>query len=135
MQELETLYITGHDGSVKEYGDVKDDTVNAHGRLLIKLCNNCDMAVVNHLENLNTKFGENLSFKKRNVWISEIDLCVAKNICVPYVKSLKVNQSTWGSDHAPLCTVLDTSGLSQMTPEILLERSGRLGEQYSPLSI
>ena len=125
-------YITGHDGSVKEYGDVKDDTVNAHGRLLIKLCNNCDMAVVNHLENLNTKFGGNLSFKKRNVWISEIDLCVAKNICVPYVKSLKVNQSISGSDHAPLCTVLDTSGLSQMTPEILLERSGRLGEQYSP---
>ena len=125
-------YITGHDGSVKEYGDVKDDTVNAHCRLLIKLSNNCDMAVVNHLENLNTKFGGNLSFKKRNVWISEIDLCVAKNICVPYVKSLKVNQSIWGSDHAPLCTVLDTSGLSQMTPEILLERSGRLGEQYSP---
>ncbi|KAG0710222.1 hypothetical protein GWK47_023245 [Chionoecetes opilio] len=121
-------HIIGPD--VKVYCDIKDETVNSHGRLLTKMCNSNDMVLVNNIKHNSKVLGGDLSFKKRNLWVSEIDLCVAKNDCVPYVKTIDVNQSMWGSDHAPLCVVLDTCGLNQMTPAILQERSGRLGEQY-----
>ena len=57
--------------------------------------------------------GGDLSFRRGNTWVSEIDLCLAKNECMSLMKELIVDQSIKGSDHAPLCVILDIANVQQ----------------------
>lgn len=121
------------DGCVYRYDGVKDHTVNNHGRILLNTCRSNDMIVLNHLSRNERTFGGNFSFRRGSNWISEIDLCLLKEVCVNRVKYLEVNQAIQGSDHAPLCLVLATEGGSHMSPTMLMERARRLGEScYKP---
>ena len=115
---------------VLEYVNVKDETVNPHGRDLLNICNDNNVLVANHLSCGDKTLGGNLSFRRGNTWLSEIDLCILKTDCIPLVKELKVVQDVSGSDHAPLCVTLNISGVRQMPVEMLMERSKGLGMSY-----
>lgn len=52
--------------------------------------------------------GRNLSYKKRETWLSEIDLWLVKYQIFNVIKKLEVNQCIKGSDHLPLCVELDS---------------------------
>ena len=60
------------------------------------------MVIANHLLHNDTQLGGNLSFRRGNTWISEIDTCLAKQGCIGQVLELETHQDIRGSDHAPL---------------------------------
>ena len=116
------------------YEGVCDSTVNAPGKNLITFCKDKSLVVANHLQFNNINLGGNLSFRKGNTWISEIDLCLIQEDLLPKIKSVYMNQGARGSDHAPLCISLETK-LSDVLLPSLLDRSMNLGKTYMwPLS-
>ena len=113
-----------------QYSNVKDMTVNSHGRVIQNICNENEMVIVNHLKTNDTVYGGDLSFRSGNRWVSEIDLCIVKVGCIPLIKNINVNQTVIGSDHAPLCVTIDISATNTMTAGMLMERSNCLGKVY-----
>ena len=84
------------------YSGVVDNTVNARGRSLLHLCSNNNMVIANHLLYNKSQLGGNLSFRRGNTWISELDTCLAKQDCIDQITQLEIQQDIRGSDHAPL---------------------------------
>ena len=117
------------DASVYKYDGVKDPVVNSHGRMLLNMCRNNNMVVMNHLNRDGYTLGD-LSFRRGSIWISEIDLRIGKFDCIRFVSSLEINQTIKGSDHAPLCVDLVNHGMTQGSPTMLLERAKCLSELY-----
>ena len=83
--------------------------------------------IVNNVIHGENTFGGNLTFKRRNEWISEIDLCVAKENSLILIKDLTVKQDVSGSDHAPICVTLDLARGVCASAKELITRSLRLG--------
>lgn len=84
-----------------------DSTINSHGRSLLNLCENNRLATFNHLIHREKEFGDNLRFKRRNEWLSELDICISKQESLNLIRDLSVRQDVIGSDHAPICVSLE----------------------------
>lgn len=84
-----------------------DSTINSHGRSLLNLCENNKLATVNHLIHREKEFGGNLTFKRRNEWLSELNICVSMQETLNLIRDLSVRQDVFGSDHAPICVSLE----------------------------
>ena len=123
-------YITNDNGYKYEYEDVRDYVINGHGRTLLNICNNNELVIANHLKYDRKKFGGNLSYKQKNNWISEIDLCVVKANCRKMIKDVEVVQDIRGSDHAPLCVTLNVENRLMITDKELTTRASELGKSY-----
>ena len=74
-----------------QYQDVKGDVLNEHGRTLMNICNDNDMVVVNHLCRQGRLFWGGLSFRRRDVCSSEMDLCIEKGTCVDNITDVHVD--------------------------------------------
>ena len=72
--------------------------------------------------------GGDLSFKRRDTWISEIDLCLAKGKCVDMITNVNVDHDVRGSDHAPLCVTVSIAVQETASPAELLRRASLLGQ-------
>ena len=87
------------------------DTVPAllpHGKKSIALCKDCDMLVVNNLRCGDKVFPGGLSFRKRNKWISELDICMISRNDTHRIGSFVVDQRLdFPSDHAPISFSFD----------------------------
>lgn len=128
-----TPSIIDDNGNNYQYQDVKDHIVNEHGRTLLNMCVNNKLVVANHLYRNGKLFGGGLSFKRRNTWISEIDLCIVKGTCVDMISKVDIDHDIPGSDHAPLCVVLSVASGVAVSPDELLQRASLLGKQeYRP---
>ena len=113
-------------GEKLEYADICDMTQTAPGKSLINLCKENSLVVANHLCYGNKKLGGNLSYRKGNNWISELDLCLVHERCLPLVKELITRQEIRGSDHAPLCVTMDIKESDLIAP-FILNRAKYLG--------
>ena len=109
-------------GNCYEYGGVKDDGINSHGRTLRNICHNNMMVVTNHLHHRDRRLGGDLSFRRRYAWVSEIDLCLSKQECVDLIKTVET-QDIHGSDHSPLCVILGTDSDRTVPPSQLLQQA------------
>ena len=109
------------------YLGIEDLTVNANGHKFMALCKTCDLLVANHLVTGNTELRGGLSFRKRQNWISEIDLCVASATMLNRISQLALYKDTnLPSDHAPLAiTVRFEEDCEKHT---LVQRSMTLGD-------
>ena len=116
-------------GNQYEYDGIKDGTQNAPGRNLINLCKEKSLVIANHLKHNGKHFGGNLSYRKRKNWISEIDLCLIHEDALPILNEVEIRQEITGSDHAPLCIMLNTTNFDFLYP-LLLERAKYLGQSY-----
>ena len=116
-------------GGLYEYADIKDHTVNAPGRNLINLCKEKSLVIANHLRHNESWFGGNLSYRKGERWISEIDLCLIHEDVLNILSEVDIKQEIGGSDHAPLCISLNVNNMNFAYP-ILLERAKYLGVSY-----
>ena len=87
------------------------------------------LVIANHISHKGRSLGGNLSYRKRERWVSEIDLCLIKYQCLDVIKKLEVNQCIKGSDHAPLSVELDISH-HFVAESLLLERASNLGQTY-----
>ena len=73
--------------NLRSYEQVKDVIVNNHGQIMRDICKSGSMVIANHLVYRDTRLGGNLSFKKKDRWISEIDLCLLKTDVLNVIKN------------------------------------------------
>ena len=112
------------------YSGVVDHVLNARGRSLINMCSDNNMVIANHLVFNDKQLGGQLSFKRRNQWISEIDLCLANQECCKLITQVATRQDIVGSDHAPLCVSIAIPSTLITNVEMLLERAVLLGHTH-----
>ena len=82
--------IRDENGNQYEYRGIKDHTINDHGRTLVNVCNNKKLVVVNHLIYGEKRIDGNLTFKRKDEWISEIDLCIVKKESLCMIKEIEI---------------------------------------------
>lgn len=124
------------DGGPYVYTGVVDPTLNARGRAIMNVCENNSMVICNHLAYKGRQLGGQLSFKRRQHWISELDLCLSKHDCLEQISELNIRQDIIGSDHAPLCATLAIPSATVTSIGSLMRRSAMLGqhtEQIKPM--
>ena len=95
---------------------------NRNGDILKSICINNDMVVVNGLIEKYRKFDDSMTYKRRNKWISRIDMCLLSPTLISLIDSSSVIQNAHlPSDHAIItCTMkLDDNVAS----EYILQRS------------
>ena len=109
---------------------MKDHTINDHGRTLVNVCNNNKLVVVNHLIYREKQLDGDLTFKRKDEWISEIDLCIVKQNSLLMIKEVAIKQNVGRSDHAPLCVTLDMDKGICASARELLARSAQLGDSH-----
>ena len=112
------------------YEGIKDFTINNHGKLLRDLCVNNDVVTANHLSINSVQMGGNLSNRKGKEWVSEIDLCLVKNISLRSLRYLDIKQDMKGSDHAPLTMEMDLTEFACVPTSMLAERAQDLGQSF-----
>lgn len=125
-------HIASHGGQHYEYRDVKDQTVKNHGRTLLNLCHSNAAVVANHLYYTGCQLGCDLSFKRRQTWISEIHLCTTKSECIDLIKDVTARQDAEGSDHVRLCVTLTVDSCRTVSQFQLLSS---LGQSHQSVSV
>ena len=70
-----TPHIVKENGETYQYNSVNDVSVNNHGRAIVNMCNNNDMVIVNNLKYDDKQYNGQLTFKRRDKWLSEILIC------------------------------------------------------------
>ena len=110
---------------------MKDLISNSMGRAISNMCEEKEMVVANHLKYDGKQLGGNLSFKRNNRWISEIDLCLVKYSSLNTLKELCIRQDMLCSDHAPLTVTINTEVFKSVAPSQLLERASNLGRTFT----
>ena len=108
---------------------VVDDAVNPNGRSLVQTCLANRLTVVNNLKTVDHIWNGNLTYRKKQLWISEVDLCLVSLPLVGAISHFNVDQSlTYPSDHAPVSVGFDFSHcLNTCKIDELVERSEMLG--------
>ena len=83
-----------------------DKTLNDNGREVIQICKDNKLLVLNNLEAEERNFPSDLTFRRKNKWISEVDICLLSSKLVKYAKSFHVSHDNYPSDHAPVSVEL-----------------------------
>ena len=118
--------------------DVNDKTVNANGRTLIDLCVANQLLPVNNLHTSTHSWGSSLTYRKKNIWISEVDYCIVSKSLINSVEMFTVDQRTsFPSDHAPVSVGFDFSySMNAGRLRELVDRAKSLGSyqqlQHTP---
>ena len=101
---------------------------NQNGRKLLQLCQDIKCVVVNNLKTATRHFKGALTFRKKNVWISELDLCIMSKTCIEAAAQFDICQNTnFPSDHAPISLTIDSDKLQRHTLDVLYNSASLLG--------
>ena len=115
---------------------IVDNTVNTNGRSLAQTCIANKLTPVNNLKIADRVWKGNLTYRKKQRWISEVDLCLVSLPLTKAVSHFSVDQSLrYPSDHAPVSVGFDFSCcVNACRVDELVERSKMLGS-YEHLMI
>ena len=119
------------DAHLYTYPSLPDDVTiaNDNAYVLGTICSDNNLLVLNNLSNVTKLFRGGKTFKKKNEWISELDLCLLTFSLLDSVDKFKIHQTTFlPSDHAPISLELT---LRRMDMNYLCERAGQLGQHWS----
>ena len=106
-----------------------DSGTNSNGRELIRICRENDLLPVNNLSTTERTWKSSLTYRQRQNWISEVDLCLVPRKIVDAITKFYVNQDlNMPSDHAPVTVAFDFSRCFSSIDIELIERSRLLGE-------
>ena len=109
------------------YNKPVDSVLNDNGKRLLAVCRDSKLIVVNNLVAGSNCFLGGLTFRKRNRWISQLDLCVTSEELIPCVSHFNIDQdSTFPSNHAPV-SVGFTFPKETMSLHQILIRSAEIG--------
>ena len=118
------------DDNTLEYIGCNDFIVNENGKCLLDVCRETNTAVVNNLKYDDKHFKTELSFRRKDTWISEPDLLVTCMNGVELISSFSTVQYHNGrhlySDHALLDLELNLKKVKVST-ELLKIRASNLG--------
>jgi len=102
---------------------------NQNGQHIIQLCKDSHALIVNNLQYGKQMFQGGLTFRRKNQWISEVDLCVLSHELIHSLSKFEINQDlSLPSDHAPIGIAIDVLSLSHMKLDNILLRSSSLGD-------
>ena len=109
--------------------NVTDSGKNSNGSSLARTCIANRLIPVNNLNTCNQEWEGKLTFRKKQRWISEVEVCLVSAPLVDAVTNFAVNQNVkFPSDHAPCMVVMDFSkGPNTCKILELTERSEMLG--------
>ena len=110
------------------YPAIPDDIMvpNDNAELLSSICIENVMLVINNLSWHRKHFPGNKSFKRRDVWISELDTCVASSTLINNLHDFSVIQrNDLPSDHAPITVTVSSTDVDL---DSLLARATELGD-------
>ena len=103
-----------------------DVGVNENGKKLFNICRDNKLVVANNLRTESATLNSSLTFRVKNKWVSELDLCIVSKDLAPSVTHFQVNQDTaLPSNHAPVSVTFSPEksiGLQE-----LVSRSGDIG--------
>ena len=90
-----------------KYHNNIDNGVNENGRKIQSLCSNLNLRPVNHAYNSLVDFQGNLTFKKKDKWISQLDWCIVSANMLQDITSFEILQNLpLVSDHAALSVII-----------------------------
>ncbi len=103
---------------------------NTNGQHVIKLCSNLRLVPINNLcTAIDNTFHSACTFRRKSLWISELDMCMLSVSSVNSVTEFSVNQNiNLPSDHAPIVLGLDTKTFRLPCVDNLLYRARELGD-------
>lgn len=119
------------DGDGLSYPVIADDinVPNDNAELLSAICVENSMVVVNNLKSQQKHFLGKKTFRRRDAWISEVDICVASRNMIKYIDDFSVVQRVdLPSDHAPITLTVAGTGVDL---DNLLARSSQLGDHMA----
>ena len=80
-----------------------DHGSNTHGKEIISLCTSLNPCPINHLIYDNKTFDGGYTFRKKDKWISQLDLALCSTAALPNTIDLKIhNDIHFPSTHAPI---------------------------------
>uniref|UniRef100_A0A0P4VRG8 Reverse transcriptase domain-containing protein n=1 Tax=Scylla olivacea TaxID=85551 RepID=A0A0P4VRG8_SCYOL len=117
------------------YPFVADDinVPNDNAQLLSAICVENSMLVMNNLKTEQKHFLGNKTFRRRDAWISEVDVCMASCTMIRYIDDFSVVQRVdLPSDHAPITLTVSGTG---MDLDNLIDRTRQLGDHAALYSV
>ena len=113
------------------YTNNPDTTINNNGRDLMSLCLSHNILPINHLTCNDIICDGNLTFKRRDQWISQLDWALCSANLVKHIDSFTIdNHTNIQTDHAPVTLRLSNLGYS---PSHLLSCAKQLGAYETPI--
>ena len=77
--------------------------VNDNGKKVLSICKDNNLVVINNLQTESKSFTSALTYRERNKWKSELDICITSRDLIHTVSQFQVNQNmTFPSNHAPV---------------------------------
>ena len=102
---------------------------NSNGSKLLQVCKDCELLVINNLSTCDMEFKSALTFRKKDQWISEVDLFIVARDILKAISGFQVNQSLLiPSDHAPISMKINSDSLNSVDSKNMLMRAKDLGE-------
>ena len=100
---------------------------NDNGKKLFSICKDNGLMVANNLITKDVKLTSSLTYRVRDKWVSELDLCIISEELVPAMSRLHVNQDLlFPSNHAPVSVNINFPQRSMGISE-LVTRSADIG--------
>ena len=100
---------------------------NENGKKLFSICKDNGLMVANNLVTEDVTLTSSLTYRIRNKWVSELDLCIVSEELIPAVSKLSVNQDTsLPSNHAPVSVNINLPERSLSISD-LVTRSADIG--------
>lgn len=110
------------------YPDIEDDIarMNDNAEFLSTICLENKLLVLNNLKTGDRHFMSSKTYRKRDIWISELDTCLVSPNLVKCVDDFAVIKGRdLPSDHAPISVTLSCSG---MCLDNIIARASMLGD-------
>ena len=105
-----------------KFADNVDTICNSHGRNIKMICRDFNLLPLNHMIFNRKRFEGQLTFRRRDVWISQLDWTLCSTSVLPDIEHFSIDQRLdLPSDHAPMsvmwkvCLDLDTTLQNSMT--------------------
>lgn len=99
---------------------------NDNAYIMSTICVDTKLMLIKNLKILNNHFESKMSYRKGDVWISEVDTCVVSSSVLGGVNQFSViYDDSLSSDHTPVTIVFQLKGIDT---EDLLSRTQRLGD-------
>ena len=104
-----------------------DSILNENGKKLLNVCRDNELFITNNLKTSTRAHSGALTFRIRNKWTSQLDLCITSKELIPCISNFVVNQDiSFPSNHAPISVSLNFPKEKLSLQQVLI-RSADIG--------
>lgn len=107
-------YVQEQESHPYSYPHINDDVnvANDNAEVLSSICMNNKLLVLNNLKTCKNNFVSDKTYRKRDVWISELDVCIVSPQLLDSINDFSVMQRIdLPSDHAPITATVNVTGV------------------------